>query len=189
MIDILKYDIFSNNLSALKELSKDTSDKNDIKYMTESSLEAVNFDHVKTEYVNNLGLSEELARSIDALAFINNETVFIEFKNGNMQNEKQSIKHKVKDSLLILCDIIKSNISYTRHEINFILVYNKEKNSRSHKESSKAMISNHIMEQANAEKIKFGLEVFKDIYFKEVHTYSEAEFEEYLCKNVELTTT
>lgn len=183
MINVDLYDILSHNKSTLKELSKDTSG-DEVIYMTESSLEAISFDHVKTEYTNRLELSEETARSVDALAFIGSSNVFIEFKNGDMRNEKQKVKTKIRDSLLILSDIIKCDISFTRENLSFILVYNKDKNSRSHGPNSRQAISEHIMNQANIEEIRFGLDIFPTLYFKEVHTYNEEEFEAYLSRNI-----
>ena len=105
MIDWKNYKIFSDNLSNLKEISKDDSDKENIDYMTDSLKEAVNFDAVKTEYTNGLNLSEENATSVDGIFEMSNHLIFIEFKNGNMKNQKRSVKDKIHDSLLIFCDI------------------------------------------------------------------------------------
>ena len=44
MIEIDKYTIFSENRETLQELSKDDSDKNNVKYMTDSKTMAVDFD-------------------------------------------------------------------------------------------------------------------------------------------------
>lgn len=187
MIDVDAYDILSRNRTTLKELSKDTSG-DEVIYMTESSLEAIDFDHVKTEYTNSLNLSEESASSLDALAFIGSSSLFIEFKNGNMHNEKRKVKDKIRDSLLILSDIIKCDISFTRENLSFILVYNKDKTSRSHGPNSRQAISEHIMNKANIEEIRFGLDVFPILYFKEVHTYNEEEFEAYLSRNIDTAT-
>lgn len=187
MIDVYAYDILTNNRATLKELSKDTSgDK--VVYMTESSIDAIDFDHVKTEYTNRLKLSEESASSVDALACIGSNCVFVEFKNGNMQSEKRKVKNKVRDSLLVLCDIIKRDISFTRENMSFILVYNKEKNTHPHNTNSRCAISEHIMKQANIEEIRFGLDIFQTLYFKEVHTYNEDEFEAYLSRNIAAVT-
>ena len=80
-------EIFTNNKTTLKETSKDNHDGNDI-YMTESTLNVVNFDEVKLEYVRGLGVPETPA-SIDAL-FLDNfgEYYFIEFKNGYIDRKK-----------------------------------------------------------------------------------------------------
>ena len=124
MIDWKNYKIFSDNLSNLKEISKDDSDKENIDYMTDSLKEAVNFDAVKTEYTNGLNLSEENATSVDGIFEMSNHLIFIEFKNGNMKNQKRSVKDKIRDSLLIFCDITGKQVKDTREWLEFILVYN-----------------------------------------------------------------
>ena len=53
------YETFREHISTLKECSKDHSDPDCIKFMTESQLEAINFDTVKTKYANDLVLSED----------------------------------------------------------------------------------------------------------------------------------
>lgn len=183
MIDLNDYSILYNNKSTLKETSKDNSEKNNIQYMTESQLEVIDFDKVKTQYNNNLNLTEEYAKSVDALMvnFALNKIFFIEFKNGDMKNEKSKVNSKVKDSLLIFCDIIKKNISYTRKNLIFILVYNESKN-KSKNEKSKRDIAQHIHNKAKENVIRFGFEKLKRLYFKEVYTYTEKEFADYLQK-------
>ncbi len=180
MIDVSGYKILEENRSTLKKLSWDNSNNS---FMTDSTHEAVDFDKVKTKYTNNLDLSEENAKSVDALTVIANEDVFIEFKNGNMKNEKKSVESKIRDSLLILGDIVGCNISQTRETMNFILVYNKEKNPDREQRNSRNLISEHIMGKADMEKIRFGLEKFQSLYFKEVHTYDEMQFKKYLEDN------
>lgn len=175
MIKFDNYEIFRNKSETLKEISKDFSDLSAIAYMTDSEIEAINFDKVKTEYANDLGLSEECAYSVDTLAFLNDQNVFIEFKNGNMKNEKSKVKHKIRDSVLILCDILGWTISDTRDKLTFILVYNEAKNS-----SAKQQIKKHYMKKADEELILYDLGKFKNLYFKDVHTFNEQQFEEYM---------
>ena len=104
MININNYKFFKNNLSTLKEISKDNS-KTIVEYMTESILPVVNFDGVKTEYLKSFHLSDELAKSCDGLLCLNDKDIFIEFKNGKSINASE-IKIKIKESLLILTAII-----------------------------------------------------------------------------------
>lgn len=175
VINLTDYNIFSNNIISFKEASMDDSDKNNIQYMTESAMDVVSFDAVKTQYTNALGLSEENAKSVDALMTTPDCLVLVEFKNGKMKTEKSNVINKVRDSLLILCDIIEKSISYTRKNMKFILVYNESKNC-----SSRNRIAKHFSHKANEPFISFGMETFKEIYFKEVYTYTELEFEQYL---------
>lgn len=51
----------------------------------------------------------------------------IEFKNGDMKSEKRRVKDKIRDSLLLFCDITEMRIAETRKAMDFILVYNIEK--------------------------------------------------------------
>lgn len=188
MIDIDKYEIFRENRQTLRELSKDDSDPSNLLYMTESEITAVDFDTVKTKYVNQLGLSEETAASVDAMVCGAETITFIEFKNGNMKNEKRRVKDKLRDSLLIFCDITKKNISYTRQNVDFILVYNIEKNPPPNQLTkdtvqpapSRDAIAKYFLQKAKQEFILFGLEQYKKLYFREIHTYSQKEFENYL---------
>lgn len=126
MIELADYAIFQAHKNSLHELSKDDSDYNNIVYMTDSKIAAVDFDAVKREYANELGLSEEVAASADALLDAADGIAFIEFKNGKVNN--RNVKDKVRDSLLIFCDIVQKELSYTRENVDFILVYNLTKN-------------------------------------------------------------
>lgn len=81
------------------------------------------------------------------------------------------VANKIKDSLLIFCDITKSNISETRKHVNFILVYNQDKETY-----SRQKISSHLSQMAGDNLINFGLQKYKNIYFKEVYTYSKEFF-------------
>lgn len=177
MIIIEKYELLLKHLSNLKETSKD--DHGDGKtYMTSCEYPAVNFDEVKDEYITGLHISGN-PRSNDALLVTkDNKSFFIEFKNGYMDNKKIfDVKGKIYESLPILTDIIGKGISYTRNELVYILVYNGAKNDPS------TDIKKHIASKAKAELIRFDLERFKNFFFKEVHTYTETEFDNFLIEN------
>ena len=66
VIDV--HSIFHNNVTTLKQTSYDS--KNQF-YMTEREYNVVNFDGVKTQYLNAIGYSEEKLASVDALVEIN----------------------------------------------------------------------------------------------------------------------
>lgn len=188
MINLNDYEIFCQNRAPLKMLSCDDSDLSNIKYMTESDIMAINFDKVKQIYVNSLDLSEDNAASVDGLAPMSDGIVFIEFKNGKVNN--RNVKDKVRDSLLIFCDITKQDIDYTRNSTEFVLVYNEKKNPlpNQYKKDlqpsppSLTYISKRIAQMGKSEFILFDLERYKSLYFRDVHTYSQEEFEEYLSK-------
>ena len=126
MIKLELYPILLDNRESLRETSKDDSDPNDIQYMTSSETEVVNFDLVKRRYVNGFGLSEDAITSVDAIVPLEDRILFVEFKNGQVNN--RNIKDKARDSLLVFLEIIGENIAFSRNNIDFIVVYNLEKN-------------------------------------------------------------
>nr|WP_297283618.1 hypothetical protein [uncultured Agathobaculum sp.] len=186
MINLDSYAIFRDNRKTLRETSKDDSNPNDIQYMTSSETEVVNFDLVKRHYVNKLNLSEEVATSVDAIALLEDGILFIEFKNGKVNNRE--IKDKARDSLLIFLEIIGENIAFSRSNVDFVVVYNLEKNplprqvqkGKLQETPSRVVIADRIMAKANKEFICFDLERYEKLYFRNIHTYSKERFEEYL---------
>lgn len=185
-----EFDILKECVSNLKELSKDTSISGRECYMTESTEQAIDFDKVKTRYLNSLELSEENASSVDGIICKDDDVIFIEFKNGNMRNEKRKVKDKIRDSLLIFGDITGMGIAHMREYGTFILVYNEDKNpltdqekrARRDGESSPSLvkIARYFSDKAEEEFIRFDLERFKKLYFKNVYTYSKERFERYI---------
>ena len=191
---------FNENWNTLKELSKDDSNRANVIFMTESSLNAVDFDAVKRCYANNIGLSEECACSLDALFLPpQKRLVFIEFKNGKLKGTYHELGNKIRDSLLIFCDISACGISETRKKAEFVLVYNIGKNQRKKEEKvcvvkreeterdteedespSLDALMKEVAKLAKEEIVRFGLERFEGLYFRKVHTYSSEEFEKYL---------
>ncbi len=108
--------------TSLKETSYDFAHD---EYMTESNIAVIDFDKVKTDYMNKHKHSEEDAKSVDAIARGKDGILYmIEFKNGKFKNEADNIREKVKDSLLILFDLCKKRLEDARKEIVFVLVIN-----------------------------------------------------------------
>ena len=187
MININNYKFFKNNLSTLKEISKDDSETI-VEYMTESILPVVNFDGVKTEYLKSFHLSDELAKSCDGLLCFNDKDIFIEFKNGK-NIKPPEIAIKIKESLLLLTAIITPNeIAEIKNKGIFILVYNKDKNPITTQEikqkdieeaPSSQYIKQYIFKKSGKEFIRYGLEKFER-YFNKVHTYCQEDFEKYI---------
>ncbi len=176
--------IFKNNMTTFKETSYDKDGK-EPGYMTNSEIQVINFDKVKDCYIKDMSLTGKPC-SNDALYIGKNSKIFfVEFKNGNLEKNKQKIfnvYNKIYDSLLIFNDIVHQNISFCRENLYFILVYNESKNCSEEREtkqedSPKAMISKRIHNKAKKKFVRFGLEKFEKIYFKEVFTYTESEFE------------
>lgn len=194
MIDLNAFQIFVDHPSNLKETSIDKRDGK-AQYMTLSTREAVNFDGVKEEYVKSLGVSE-IPKSNDAL-FDDGKgyLVFVEFKNGFMDRPKQfAVRKKVYDSALVFTDITSTGISYMRDHMKYILVYNetanqdndldeelkKKRKTAVQPSPSFDAIAKNLGRCANEEYVCFGLKIFQNYCFKEVHTFTEAEFDAYL---------
>lgn len=182
-----KVELFKNNLSSFKETSKDT-DSGIIAYMTQSEVQVVNFDKVKDKYIKGMKLSETPC-SIDALYISETgEYFFVEFKNGVMKPAKiYNVYNKIYDSLLIFNDIIQENISFCRENVNFILVYNGSKNpeegTSETNEGSRVKIAKYITNKAGKHYVQFTMDRYKKLYFKDVFTYTEEEFEnQFLAK-------
>lgn len=184
---------FKNYETTLKKCSLDTANNN--QYMTNSEIKVINFDKVKENYAQNLNLHKGIVSSVDAIYEKNDVIYFIEFKNGKIVERKDNdddrtiynIKYKVRDSLLIYNDLLKTQISETRKNVIFILVYNEEKNpiihtNNSQNEKSKKFIHKTLQSKSAKENIRFKMEQFEKIYFKEVHTYTEKEFDDYIKK-------
>lgn len=186
MLKLDCFPIFADHKTTLMETSRDDSGVAEIKYMTSSDRDAVNFDLVKRSYANALGLSEESAASVDALVQFADYIAFIEFKNGKVNNRK--VKDKARDTLLIFFGITGETIAYSRENIDLIVVYNPEKNplprhlqkGRLQETPSRIKIAKHFAARAGGSIILFDLEKYKKLYFRDVRTYSKEEFESYL---------
>lgn len=183
MIELGDFPIL-NHKTTMKQTSKDDSNKDDIKYMTESSHTVINFDAVAKDYKAKHHLSATPC-SNDALFMTrDNVFVFVEFKNGRLGSVKNGrfrddkeivceLREKIRDSALLFMDIIEEKVSFARDHIEYILVYNEEKNSCKE-------IAMHFGKMADTEIIRFGLERFKGYLLKDVHTYTPNQFEEYI---------
>lgn len=173
---INEYDIFKNNLETLEELSKDNNQKDSVSYMVNLKERAIDFDEIKRKYANSFGITEEVLGSVDAVLSVDNKVYFIEFKNGEIAAKtKKDIKKKIYSSLLIFLDIIKNNLDYARNNIEFILVYNEDKN-----DTGKNKIDSALNAKRKNEEPLFGMNMLKKIFFKNVFTLCKREFENFI---------
>lgn len=186
MINIDAYPYFVENMDTLKNISYDSINS---EYMTNSQIKAVSFDEVKKKYAAALNRSFKCAKSFDAFLQKDKMECFIEFKNGNLKNEIRSIREKIRDSLLIFCDIASKTISYTRANVILIVVYN-ELNTKMPRDpkrkicesESMGLIRDYMFDKSKSEIILFDLDKYEKFYFKEVHTYTVDQFENYIKK-------
>lgn len=195
MESLFDISVLNECLSTLDKCSYDSENK---VFMTKDSRSAVNFDKAKAVHVQSLGLAvDSYPNSNDALICkTDGKYVFIEFKNGriirnkgNGATAKAEIQYKLMekcyDSVLLLSDIIKKDISWMRENIEYVLVYNEQKNAFSPSdpdsvEPSLKVISDNVFAQAGMEKVLFGIGKFRKFIFNDVHTYTEKEFEDFL---------
>lgn len=167
------------NLQTLKAISINKQ-SNGVWYMCNSLRKAYNFDDIKNQYVRNLNYRPAIIPSSnDALILNEREACFVEFKDGRLDDKKKiaEIKRKIFESLLLLCDISKVSISDTRKFLDYILVYNLDKND---KLASPAAfeIGDHLSNlshKGNMDHFKLR-EAFQGLYFRNVTTMSAEEF-------------
>jgi hypothetical protein len=148
--------------------------------MTFCEMPVVNFDTFKNYYFKNMAL-KNVPSSCDALYMASpNDLFFIEFKNGIIEALKNyEIKVKIYESLLLFSEKFVQTVDFTRKKLTFILVYNEnvKHGPVQFENTGLNIIQKTLFALANTQKIRFGLYRFDKMYFKEVHTYSKAEFE------------
>jgi hypothetical protein len=178
--------LLSQFSDTLKETSVDKHKIDDARYMTLNEKLVVNLDRFKDAFVGGMALTA-VPKSCDALLLTNQGVLFmIEFKNGKIEAKKNyEIKVKVFESLLMLSEKFSQTIEFMRDNAVFILVYNESVDHGSEqfgdtgdsKDSGIRTIEDSLFKLAKTHQIRFGLHRFKKLYFKEVYTYSKAEFE------------
>ena len=182
MIDLSQQNILMKYKKALKEISFDKANK---KYMTQSAFPAVDFDEVKDNYIfSNSSISAREMRSNDALVIFNakqGQFIFIEFKDGNITscNAKEKIRVKIAESLLILNDILDENLTFDRSNINYILVYNKSKNSEFERQRNSSLtgMARALAKSAGMTYLIDGFDRY-NAFFHNVKTINENEFDD-----------
>lgn len=202
--DKLEIEIFVNNKKSLFEVSLDDSDKNNLVNMVDADKDiskdiVIDFDDVKTDFCSKFHKSNEVFKLADALFYskTKNKLIFVEFKNGKVRD----VKTKLKDSLLVLSNILDANLGFCREHLEYIVVYNYEKNKKyveqekdkcrkEEQNKSQSLIEEYterfvkkLFMFAKDEIILWDLELMQDICVSAVHTYTVDEFVEYYSKN------
>ncbi|MDR0305866.1 MAG: hypothetical protein LBI42_03400 [Chitinispirillales bacterium] len=148
--------------------------------MTACQDDVVNIDKLKDSFVKNMKLTKA-PKSCDALYMTPQDEFFmIEFKNGIIKGiENYEINVKIFETLLMLSEKFDKTIKYTREYMNFILVYNESVShgEKQFEDTGIGLVQKPIFKRANTHMIRFGIHRFKKLYFKDVFTYSKAEFE------------
>ena len=159
-----------------------------------SAIPAVDFDAVKEEYAKELHLSTMPASNDALLEDGQGNLVFVEFKNCKItKNLQYEIRKKIYDSCLIFSDLTSETLSYMRKNMDYILVYNESENLRNtddksieaknktvQQSPSQDLLAKTIIGYSGKEFIHFGLNKFKTYCFRDVHSYTETEFINYL---------
>ena len=173
---------FVENITSINRTSIDSAQSLS---MTKSQTSVINFDSVKEAYFKSFCINAETC-SVDALALQDNgRWAFIEFKNGKMDiKERRNIRLKIKSSLLIFCDLINVNVDFTRNNLDLYLIYNHKQNPKT--DTAKDKISNYVASKAKDEIIRFGLNRYNHVFFKNIYTYSEEEFQDVVGRLVSI---
>lgn len=171
--------------STLKATSKD---KEHNEYMVNITDMVVNFDNYMDNYVDSTNsINGCKPKSCDALLQLaENRYVFVEFKNGRV--DKDDVRSKMSASCLCLLDTLDKKVDYARTNIDFILVYNKEKNSFStptrklqknevQTSTSFELLRGSVLHAAELPVLMPGFECFEMLWFRKVRTYSAEIFE------------
>jgi len=180
MVENIYDEMLRDYSDTLEKTSEDSNEQVDSKYMTFCKKTVVNVDKFKDNFVKNMSL-EEVPKSCDALYMTSqNEFFMIEFKNGVIDAKKNyEIKVKIFESLLMISEKFSKTTDFMRSNMNFILVYNEDvtHGKEQYENIGVRRVSVPIFKKAHIPDIRFGLRRFKKLYFKDVFTYSKAEFE------------
>lgn len=175
MIDLGK---FSSYKISIKEASKDTS-SNETIYMSNSDYKVYNFDAIKKDFIKKLDLNiNDILHSNDCIFKKDDKLFFIEFKNGNIinQKEKQKIYKKIFDSIIILLSLYpEQSTKKFKEYLNYILVYNENKNTLYDNFGQ-----NLNKDAKNEKKYIINLEPFKNLYFNTAESKSIKDFENFI---------
>ena len=105
----------------------------------------------------------------------------IEFKNGIVDKALiNSIIDKMLNSVIMYTDITGETIAHSRENVDFILVYNYEKNPFNIKEYRQNRYRDafvrKLSDKAKERYTQFGLARYESYIFRHVYTYSKRDF-------------
>lgn len=166
--------VFRDNKKSLQYTSRDT-DKEPIQYMTFNTKKVIDFDSVKTEVTSeSFRVKDNVARSVDALFSVDDGLLMVEFKNGDFSGIE--IAQKVNNSILLFNHITKVQIDFTRENMSFVLVYNKESKRLNYMDA----IALHKARLAHEGLKLFGTDKLKGFSLKKVYMLEKSEFDKFL---------
>lgn len=169
-------EIYQKHRSTLKKTSLDMSQNRNESMSDDVSIPVYNYDEVVQEYSVREHISKPCSN--DALYIDETRITFIEFKNGGI--DRNQLKKKVYDSLLVLFDSdmglewcrpdFIGNISFSRKNIDFILVW--EDPACNPKCAAQKRLHHHLNRLG-----ELGLARLKRYIYKNVQIMSKAEFQ------------
>ncbi len=175
-------------------------DETNNEYVSNSQIQVINFDKLKESYIHNLPTQKPTSfpSSCDALLERNGIWYFIEFKNGSINpNKPHPIERKIYDSVAILLEFVDKHVDYSRTHIEFILVYNENKNPLRQNNGIRTSLQSNEINESNAresvfqrignlasekkyDKPRFGLDRFEKFMLKKVYTVPKSSFNTFL---------
>ena len=180
---------FANCKKSLKDISWDKSNK---VALVDSQHQFYCYDDIVGRFYRERKIEDtedegkiESPRSADMILFKENSIIFIEFKNGRIDEKvKDNIKVKAVEGCLIamyrIASKYKSDLSFIdiiKLKKSFILVFNDKKNPPPDEAAAPInRYKNHI----KAVPVRFGLDIYKETFFKEVRTFTPNNFKQWL---------
>lgn len=164
--------------------------------MTEAELTAYQFDSaIHSIWRRAMSEKAEITKRFnttpavcDALMSCGGRHIIVEFKNGRLPKKTiVNIHRKIHDSVMVYAYLAGADISKVREKPDFILVYNGEKNPRPEccwapEETDGVLTASqeHVHFKANGEAVYYGVQQYEGRYFREVHTFTARQFEDFL---------
>lgn len=165
----------------LAEVSKDDNGSS----LIENEKEVFDFDEI-TEVLAKQYRAGKPQCSCDALHIKDEEHIYlIEFKNARSSHvPKKSLKLKAYDSIMTLQCVFCPEISLNeiKEKVYFIFVYNNECNELELKNEEFDKLKNKLKKLTSGNQpILFGLEIYKDMFYKDVFTIDKEQFNNSMC--------
>ena len=183
----LNNSFLQNHQKSLSETSYD--DFNDMKMIEDIDDQIVHFDDVKTAFCSSYGQKNDALDSVDGLLYneVKDRLVFLEFRNGKINNRegKRKAKTKLKDSLLVFTNLTGLDLEFCRNHCEYVLVYNPDKNKGVLDKQDIPISDGYrefvdiMSELAQKEVVFFELEVLQKVCVKTIHTYDVDQFRQY----------
>ena len=162
-------------LGSFTTLKKASWDKSKNEYMTESTIDVVDFDKIPQKFSKGKGWAG-VPKSVDALYIDLPSWTFIEFKNGSV--DKCDIHRKIYDSILMLLELnIMPDMNFVRQNVKYILVCKEDPSVAVQKSPHQEKFKAYMEDRSQSEVVRFELKKLRDYLLAEVHTYSPDEFE------------